>query len=315
MNTTETAQKIEGETNSVEAKEVEQTNKAEKETETPFYFEASTKKDIIEDFLKPISIFVDEARMDIDERGISIKVIEKTNVCMSYTTLKKEGMSRYKVSDKRTIGMPIKTILKLVSKAKKDEIVSIEYLPQEPMSEEEIEKEAEKEEKAKVKGDGIRITFSNLQYEVALINIDTMQQIPRTIQGVHLPVEVTLRSAKFRETIELVSEIADVITFKTSNHILTAEGTGHEGHNAERQTRISATLEEGDMLKFESENLNEEIKVGFNLEYLDKISKAIAKTEKVCLRLNTDYPCKIETDFADGKGTINYMLAPYIDDD
>lgn len=280
------------------------------EEEKPFHFKALIKKSNLEDFFKPASILVDEGRMTVDKNGIAMRIIDHANICMVYATLKKEGMFKYAVSGlsesesegedngEKTLGMPIKKILKLIGKAKKNDNISIEV--------EHLPATEEKKER-----DAIQIAFGNFQYKLMLIDADILKKEPK-ISSFHLPAEATLRSAKFKEIVTSISEITDVITFRAGYDRLIAEGTGYDDG---REIAISILLEKGDLLKFENESMNKngtenEIVASFTADYLDDISKIVAKKGKVTLRFNTDYPCKVEANFADDKGSIDYMLAP-----
>jgi len=286
--------------------------KSEKEViEEPFQFETKIKKENIEDFLKSLLIFADEGMVTINKNGIETRVVDSSHSFMVTTTLNEGGMFKYSMSDseKRMVGTPIKMILKLIGKAKKNEAIQIEYLPG----------TTEKDE-------GIKITFGALQYDLPLIDVDTIEKVPKPPQII-FPIGITMRSRKFRETMALVSEIADEITFTVpaNEDKLTVEGGNamlKEIHQAE--PHILTTIENGDILKFESvkENKNEdenirirkgEIKARFDAEKLNKISKIIAKMGKVTIRTDTDYPCEIEASFANGYGKIKYLLAPRIE--
>ena len=60
-------------------------------TEKPFQFEATIKKENIEDFLKSISIIADEGRINISEDGFKIRMTDPSNICMVTTTLSEKG--------------------------------------------------------------------------------------------------------------------------------------------------------------------------------------------------------------------------------
>jgi hypothetical protein len=188
----------------------------------------------------------------------------------------------------------------LIGKAKKNEAIQIEYLP-----------------KTDKRDERVKITFGTLQYDLALIRVDTIRKTPKT-PTINLPVKIAMRSAKFRQTIALVSEITDEITFTVpaGEDKLTAEGTGEMA-----ETHILTTIENGDLLKFEDERMDENKEKDdramvsrFPVEELDKISKIVANKGEVTLQMDTDYPCKVITSFADDQGSIEYLLAPRVDD-
>ena len=126
-----------------------------------------------------------------------------------------------------------------INKAKKNESIQIEYLP----NTDEI-------------GERVKISFGTLQYDLALINADDLKKEPK-IPELNLPVKISMRCTKFRQTISLVNEISDQITFVVSDNKLIAEGT-----DLETKTHILTTIENGDLLRFEDERKDENGKKG-----------------------------------------------------
>ena len=283
-------------------------NKTKNEEKSPaFAFKAKIKREVIEDFLKSLSVIADVGKIAISENGIEAKMINSGNYAMATTTLNKKGMYSYSTSKDGVIGIPIKTVLKLVGKAKKNGTVQIEYLP----------KTDEQEEI-------LKIAAGDLHYDLPPTDLEYIDE-PSKAPQIIFPVGITLRCKKFSEIITLVEEVAGEITFTVpadeDKLIAESNRTTMEGKPA--YPHVLITVENGDILKFESvkENKNEdenirvrkgEIKATFDAEDLKKMSKIIAKMGKVTIRTDTDYPCEIETLFANDYGKIKYLIAPRI---
>ena len=57
----------------------------------------------------------------------------------------------------------------------------------------------------------------------------------------------------------------------------------------------------------------EKVRSLFPLDYFSNIVKVISTPTTVTLSLGSDYPVKLEFNFADEKGSVTYLLAPRIE--
>jgi proliferating cell nuclear antigen len=59
----------------------------------------------------------------------------------------------------------------------------------------------------------------------------------------------------------------------------------------------------------------EKVRSLFPLDYFSNMVKAIPAGTVVTLSIGSDYPVKLEFTMANGKGTVDYLLAPRIESD
>jgi len=248
------------------------------------HFKMNIKKDFLDTFLKSVLALIDEGALYINEDGIATQAIDIANVCMALVSLNSGGIEEYS-SEEGRIGLPFGRISKLLSSMKKDENVLIEYLP------------------AKNK---MRIVSENLRYDTALLSLDAIKKDLKPPE-IELPVRITLNSNDFRHAITSAKKISDKITFKANIDGVIIESTGVSSD-------MSFEMEKDDMVDFDISSDAKEVKSSFSLDYLENISKVMTKSDNTSIWFGINHPCRIMGTFANGYGTVEYLLAPMIED-
>ena len=100
-------------------------------------------------------------------------------------------------------------------------------------------------------------------------------------------------------------KIGDTLNFevKDNNFILSGKGM---------QSNMNYIIPENE-LENHTEDMNVPVSCMFDMDYLVDIIKGIGNSDVVKLKIKTDYPIMISQTFADGYGSIMYLLAPRID--
>ena len=272
------------ETTDEDTGEGEEKGKEIVEEETaPSRFRLMAKKGIIEDLLKPVAALSEEAKMEVNADGIDIRVVDAANVCMVSISLKKEGADEYS-SDAGTIGLPVKEILRLINNVGKTDDLSLEYLPE---------------------MNRIRMTSGRLQYGLGVISLNIIKKAPK-VPMIDVPVKMIMDGKEFRRVVASAEKISDYIQFS-------GDGLGVTIESISDTTDMSSRIQKEDMIEFYT--TSEKIESSsFSLDYMGNISKVMADKGNVEMWIGTDYPCRVEATFADGNGTIKYLLAPRVED-
>ena len=250
----------------------------------PDQFKMNIKKDYFEYFLKSVLALADEGILNTNEDGIATQIVDPANVCMALVSLKNGGIEEYSFKESK-IALPFGRISKLLDGAKKDDGILIEYLP------------------AKNK---MRIAFENIRYDTALLSLDAIRKDPK-IPEIKLPIKVTLNSNNFRHVITSAKKINDKITFKANIDGIIIESTGISSD-------MSFRMDKEDMIDFDISSDAKEVKSSFSLDYLENISKVMTKSDNTSIWFGINHPCRIMGTFANGYGTVEYLLAPIIED-
>ena len=261
------------------------------EVKAPTQFSMTVDGGTLEDMLKSVAFLSDDARVNIDENGINITVVDVANVCMVSVTLKKEGTAMYSSVfddklDKGAIGVNIKELLRFLSGAGKNDNVLVEYKPE---------------------TNRIQMAFGNLRYDVALLRLNVIKKSPK-VPMVELPIKMVLEGKEFRHIVASAEKISDYIGFKTNNLGITA-------YSESNTTDMSFNILTSDMLESEIDSANKKgVNAVYAIDYMTPISKVMTNKTEMTMKFGDDYPCSIETTFDYGRGEIKYLLAPRIID-
>ena len=243
-------------------------------------FKSEIKNSYIENVVKAIGFLSDDAKVNINEDGIKVIVVDQANVCMVDILLNKLAFSWYD-ADELVLGIDIKNLSRLL-KSTNNEYIEIEYL----------------EDKSRIKFIQDRLSFS-----LALINIDTIKKEPKMPQ-IELPVKVIMNGKSFRDGINAAGKVGDYIAFDVNDEGLKMSS---EGNTSEMELEI--LKDELDVFE-----RTEDVRSMFDLEYLTDISKALGKSDLIELGIGKDYPLKVVSRFKNGEGEIKFLLAPRIED-
>ena len=213
-----------------------------------------------------------------------MRVVDPANVCMVSVLLKNEVIEQYS-SGSGKIGLPVERLLKLIGSAGKGDTILVEYL-------------AEKNR--------LQMTFGNLRYGVALLNLNVIKKDPK-VPKIELPVEIVLDGKEFRRVVMSANKVSDYITFKANADGVTIESEGETAG-------MSFEMEKEEMKEFSISSNAREVESSFSLDYMDDISKVMSDKGEIKMRFGTDYPCILSGTFADGYGTVEYLLAPRVED-
>ena len=241
-------------------------------------------------FIDGAGSLIEDARLNITKDNINIKAVDDANVCMVDATLDNKAFLEYETDeeDPFTLGINIKNMdfLKLL---KPEDYITIRY-----------NKEDE---------DG-RINYKSgrFEYSLSLLNVDTIRKAPKK-PDIEYGQEISILGQNIKTVIKANQKIKDTSTLtfevKDNNFVLSGKGM---------QSNMNYIIPENE-LENHTEDMNVPISCMFDMDYLVDIIKGIGNSDVVKLKIKTNYPIMISQMFADGNGSIMYLLAPRMDDD
>ena len=141
---------------------------------------------------------------------------------------------------------------------------------------------------------------------MSVISLDVVRKDPK-VPTLELPVKMVMDSKEFRRTIASAEKISDYVKFSGDDDLgVLIESTSDVAD-------MSSKILKDDMTEFDTTSKKKETS-SFSLDYMGDISKVMADKGEVEMWYGTDYPCRVEATFADGYGTIKYLLAPRVED-
>lgn len=235
----------------------------------------------LRDVLTPISVLVDECKINLDANELEIRAVDPANVCMVDVTIQSSGFEEYS-AQRSVIGVDLERFQDIIKMGG---------------SGSEVHLVADSETQT------LEIEVENVSYSLALIDPDSIRDGP-DIPDIDLSAHVEIEGSHISQGIKAAGMVSDHVdlSFDSNNDefVVGAEGDTDDvqvAHGEERVEDISVPKDAGST---------------YSLEYLDKVSKAISSSENIQLRMDSEKPVRMEFEFADGNGHVIYMLAPRI---
>jgi proliferating cell nuclear antigen len=246
-------------------------------------FKAIVSASTLRDSLDAVSVLVDECKIRLNEEELSIRAVDPANVGMVDLTLEAAAFESYE-ADGGVIGVNLTRLEEVAGMANADDLIHLE-----------LDEETRK----------LHIEVEGLSYTLALIDPDSIRKEP-DIPDLDLPAEITLEGAQLDRGITAADMVSDHIRLRVDEtdetfHIEAEGDTDDVDLQLESEDLIALTAGPADSL--------------FSLDYLKDMNKAIASDAEVRVELGEEFPVKLHYEFAEGLGTVTFMLAPRIQSD
>lgn len=230
-----------------------------------------------------VAALVTECRLHIDENGVRTRAVDTANVAMVSLELDTDAFETYEATPAE-IGLDIAKMKNIIGMMGKDDILSLNLAEG---------------------GHKLELAFGSYQYSVTLLDVNTIRKDPNP-PTIELPGRVDLAGSALFSAIKAADVISDKIALgidpKADIFYMSAEGdTDH----------IKLELTRGQVIALDAV----EARSLFSLDYLKDMGKVMGRAEKITIALGVDHPVKFLFDLADGKGRVEYLLAPRIEAD
>jgi proliferating cell nuclear antigen len=242
-------------------------------------FQAQIKSDHLKQLLEIIRNLTNEVKFVVTDAQLTIKAVDTAHVAMVDLNLGKDGFEEYKASDCQ-LGIDLEKLNDVLKLSNAGDVISLEH----------------DEDKNRL------ITkIGNITRRMSLLDASVLTE-PK-VPNLNLPVKIKLKAVELLQGIRASEPISDHIS-------LIASPDGFELAAQGDTDSVSLKLPK-DMI--ETLECKEVVKSLFALDYFSKMIKAVGPQESVLMNLGSDYPVKLEFNFADQKGSATYLLAPRIE--
>jgi proliferating cell nuclear antigen len=146
----------------------------------------------------------------------------------------------------------------------------------------------------------LTLKVGSIEYTIGLIDPSAIRKPPKT-QELELPAKAVLDAGQFKDAVNLASKVTDEITLRTDENTFILEAKGD-------MESIKLELGSMDLIEFNGA----EARSTFAIEYLKEFNKIASRGDVLTIHLGTDLPARFVYDVADGKLTVEYILAPRI---
>jgi len=262
---------------------------------------AAINPDDLMSALATVTTLVDEAKIRVNENGVTIKAVDPANVGMVEMHLDRDAFERLETgveNDPDTDEVVLGVNLNNFNSQLKD-------IADEPIGEDEQTLHIEmNEETRKLSIWGVP---GSMEFTTALIDPDSIRQEP-DIPSMDLPGHVLVMSSYLDHAVKTAKKYSEHITLgindDDASFYMTAEGDTDDWN---------AVLDEE---HFAVESLTTaNVASIFSLDYFDSIRKGIPKNVSVKIEMGQEFPVRIMFNFLDSNASVKYMIAPRIQEE
>jgi proliferating cell nuclear antigen len=242
-------------------------------------FKAKVKASVLKAVIDATATLVDEVKLHITSEGISLKAVDPAHVAMVDLSLGSKAFAEYKASDLE-LGLDLDKFKEILKLAGNEDTIGLEY----------------KEDQNK-----LIVNVGNLVRRMSLN--DTAGIPDPKVPNLNLPNKVKVRASELGQGIKASESVSDHIALVCDDGAfeLIAEGDTDS---------VNLKLTKNQLVELKA---SERTKSLFSLDYFSNMVKAANGTNEISLALGSDYPVRVEFDFADGHGHVTYLLAPRIE--
>jgi len=231
--------------------------------------------------LHGVATLVSEAKLTISD-GFEIKARDPGNVAMVMVTMPREDFEKYD-GGLTEVGIDVERMYDIIKGFTTQDLAKI---------------------KVNSANSEILLQQKNLRYSVGIIDPAAITKTPKLPDlDAHLRAKAVLSGEVFKRMIAFTDKISDVVVFRTDDKSFYAE-------SEDDVERITVGLGEVDLVDFNKQ----ESRSRFSLEYLKEFAKVVSKDDFVELRIGKDYPLFMRIKNNDFKTTVDFILAPRIEE-
>ncbi|HUL39246.1 MAG TPA: proliferating cell nuclear antigen (pcna) [Methanomassiliicoccales archaeon] len=244
-------------------------------------FQAKVKSETLKGIVDVVSTLVDEAKFNVDPKGVALKAVDPAHVAMIDMKIEKSAFEEF-AADDTELGIDLDKIKEVLRLSRSGDVISLE----------------QDEEKNR-----LVINVGNVTRRMNLV--DTTGMSDPKVPNLNLPAKVAVASEELQKGIKAAESISDHIA-------LNAQPDGFEMVSEGDTDSVSLKLSKDQLVSLECK---ENVRSLFPLDYFSNMIRAIPVGTVITMSVGNDYPVKLEFSIADGRGTVNYLLAPRIESD
>ncbi len=230
-----------------------------------------------------IADLVTEARFKIGMNSIQLVAMDPANVAMVIFNMLSSCFAEYNIDKEVEIAINLSNLKQILRRARPEDMLSLELA----------------DNKLKI----IMKSITLRSFSLPIIDLEEREQ---KIPELKFPISIKTSSAILSDAVEDADIVAESLTFMVEPKRLTILGEGDLS-----QAKIEIKSDEQTQIEFDAPD---KIKAKYSIEYLKKMITASKLTDEVIIRLNKDYPLKLEYNLID-KLQLSFILAPRVEND
>jgi proliferating cell nuclear antigen len=252
------------------------------------------KSKVLEDLVDPPVRLAgeDTAKFTWSENGLRVKVVDGANVIMVDQFIDQEDFEAFSLDipeDTFSLGLPCDRLQKLINSADSRDIVQLKYLAD---------------------SNRLGIRFGKVKYQLSPVVISSLMEADS--DELEHDYEVAVQGRIFGNAAEIFQMVSPAVSFdfSGSSPVVSASGDSDEA-----TISLSAA---SDRQEFESEQadlllIDEDIDISseYGIDYIEHLSHMVPN-ESVTMKIDEDYPMKLDLARSNGDIQTEIVLAPRI---
>ena len=242
-------------------------------------FNAKVKSEVLKGIIDVTSPLVNEVKLNISPKGISLRAVDPAHVAMVDLNIKDKAFEEYKASDME-LGIDMDKLGSIMRLSSSGDMVTLEY---------------------DENSNRLIVKIGNLVRRMGLI--DTAGMPDPKMPNLKLPAKVILKAAELNQGVRASEAVSDhlALTVNKENFELFAEGD---------TDTVNLKLPKDLLVDIKTDS---KCKSLFSIDYFANMIKPVRGDDPITILIGNDNPIKVEFDIAEKKGHVTYLLAPRIE--
>jgi proliferating cell nuclear antigen len=256
----------------------------EKETVIPKDLKITFANDYFTKNVSVISEFINECRLDFNEKELSIIATDSANVAMVIFKLSSASAVEWKISKSFSVGINVSHLYSILNKLSKNDMLKISYLDAENL---------------------LFTLIGEIKREYKLRIIEICEQ-ENKVPELKFPVTALIQTHIFARILKEANAVAESVKFtsKGKKLIFTCD-------NDDSKEKYKAIIEEDDENKICTEA---DVSNKYSIEYLQKMIKPTKMQGETTISFSKDYPLRIDNSRINVY-KLSFILAPRVEND
>jgi len=239
----------------------------------------TARQDLMKTIVETLGVVVEEARLDFKENGLFVRVVDPSHVAMIKMEVDSAAFDTWEV-DETNLGLEIRKLKDMLSLGATD-MVDLTY-----------------------NDDTGTATVNIGRIDRNIRPLDNSTLNPPNVPDLELPCGVTISGAELAKALRAGRQVGELVTLSLDDKKFSV--------NVKQIDEVHVEFTKDDLVALDC---SQAAKSQYSLSYLIPLSKVFQGIENVNVRFGENFPLKLNFDFADGAGTVEYFLAPRVEND
>ncbi|MBI5884843.1 proliferating cell nuclear antigen (pcna) [archaeon] len=226
--------------------------------------------------INALSAFISEGNLRFNEKGISFKAVDPSQVVLVDFNLPKKAFEQFKI-DPSLVGVDLTELNKILQRCMPNDFMEMDLTDSELL--------------VSLKGDAER------QFRLPLLDINSEEP---SLPQKSFDADLSINARVLKEALKDASLFGSSAVLKASKGLLVIESKSPSG-------QFKSTIKESGNAKIKAGN---EVTSKYSLSFFTSLIKETAPEQEISLQLKTDSPMKIE--YSLGEASLKFYLAHMI---